>query len=393
MQLLAQELNKSLPSSPQSACDYLLQQVNAANAFGPLFLASFPTVTEGALHQSAFLYDNAVTAIALLGCGATDKAKQITDAIIFALRNDRYWHDGRLRNSYRAGVVDSAPVKLPGWWDNSKNLWLEDRYQVGSDVGNMAWALLALLAVDRQLKDAQYRDAALKMAAWIETFHDERGKGAFKGGTFAHEPNPELLTWKSTEHNTDLVAVFNLLAAATKDSHWLARAAENKRFISSVWDSVRNAFAAGVGEDGITINPILALDAQVWPLLAIPEFHRQYAKVIEAATKYIGFEDGYAYSEAKEGIWTEGTAQMLLLYKLQGKTQQVEKLQSVIEHQRAEQGGYFAASNSAIPTSFMLATDPTKPRLYFRLPHLGAAAWVALAEKSFNPFTFSSSLP
>src|SRR5258705_10544825 len=51
-----------------------------------------------------------------------------------AIDKDRTWHDGRLRNAYAAGVVTSSSAKLPGWWDNTQNKWLEDRYQVGSDV-------------------------------------------------------------------------------------------------------------------------------------------------------------------------------------------------------------------------------------------------------------------
>jgi len=32
-------------------------------------------------------------------------------------------------------------------------------------------------------------------------------------------------------------------------------------------------------------------------------------------------------------------------------------------------------------------------RYYYHLPHLAAAAWAALAQKHFNPFTASASLP
>jgi hypothetical protein len=46
-----------------------------------------------------------------------------------------------------------------------------------------------------------------------------------------------------------------------------------------------------------------------------------------------------------------------------------------------------------LPTGFMLATDPSKPRMYLHLEHLGASAWAALAEQGFNPFTGARSLP
>ena len=43
-------------------------------------------------------------------------------------------------------------MKLSGWWDDKQNRWVEDPYQVGSDTGNMAWAMLALLALARDGK-------------------------------------------------------------------------------------------------------------------------------------------------------------------------------------------------------------------------------------------------
>jgi hypothetical protein len=53
----------------------------------------------------------------------------------------------------------------------------------------------------------------------------------------------------------------------------------------------------------------------------------------------------------------------------------------------------YATTARELPTGFVLDTDPTKPRLYFRLPHLGAASWAALAERGFNPFTVTKGLP
>jgi hypothetical protein len=55
-------------SGAPSACDALAHQLDAV-ATGPLFLASFPTVTEGPLYKTSFLYDQSVATIALVGCG------------------------------------------------------------------------------------------------------------------------------------------------------------------------------------------------------------------------------------------------------------------------------------------------------------------------------------
>jgi hypothetical protein len=382
-----------LAAAQTSACAYLERQV-AAVASGPTFVASYPSVTEGPLHASAFLYDNAVATIALIGCGKVELARRIGDALLIALDNDRAWHDGRLRNAYLAGAIDRhLPIKLGGWWDQQQQRWLEDRYQVGSDNGNMAWAMLALLALDSTGTDAKYRQGALRIGDWVATWRDHRGSGGFTGGTFAHEPAPLIIRWKSTEHNTDLVAAFSRLAQASGDDRWRERSKIAAQFVATMWDSTRGCFATGTGDDGVTTNPFIVLDAQVWPLLAERGAAQRYVAAIACANQRLRDGDGFSYSEARDGTWTEGTAQMLLLMELLGRRDDTPPLRAAIERQRAANGGYYATSASRLPTGFMLATDPSQPRLYYRLPHLGAAAWVALAERRFNPFTATAALP
>lgn len=379
-------------AQPATACATLAGLFPVVPA-GPLFLASYPTVAAGPLHDAAFLYDNAAAAIALVGCGETAKAQAIGDAILTALDHDRFWHDGRLRNGYRAGPVGPGPVKLAGWWDGTENRWLEDRYQVGSDSGNLAWAMLALLTLDQVQAGPQYRAAATRIGRWVASQQDPRGPGGFTGGRFGHEPSPEPLTWKSTEHNTDLAAAFGRLAAATGDAEWRRDATLAQSFVEAMWDPASGRFPAGTADDGVTRNPFLALDAQIWPLLAIPGAAGRFGRAAEVAEQSLAFGDGFAYSEALDGLWTEGTAQMALLARLQGRTARAAALTKAVAAQRSADGGYYASSQSSLPTGFMLPTDPSKPRLYFRLPHLGATAWAALAEAGFNPFTGTRSLP
>ena len=77
------------------------------------------------------------------------------------------------------------------------------------------------------------------------------------------------MTWKSTEHNTDIAAAFAGLARATGDKAWAARARSAEQFVESMWLPDCRCFAAGTGLDGVKPNPLLALDAQLWPLMAI----------------------------------------------------------------------------------------------------------------------------
>ena len=383
---------------PASAapCAYL-SKIVASQSSGPVFLASYPTVASGPLQGAAFLYDNAVAAIALTACGEREKAAQIGDAILIALDRDRTWHDGRLRNGYMAGPVGSGPVKLAGWWDGGQNMWVEDRYQVGSDNGNMAWAMLALLALDqsgdRPGGDRRYRDGAARIGAWVAQWESKSGPGGFTGGTFGHEPSPVVETWKSTEHNTDLAAAFSRLAEATGDRKWLQQADAARQFVREMWNPGCTCFAVGTGTDGKTPNPYLALDAQIWPLLALPGASARYGEVAATVKSRLSDGGGFAYSEAREGLWTEGTAQVALFMGLSGNSAGAERLAAAVDTMRLPDGSYYAASTKELPTGFMLETDPTQPRQYFHIAHLAAASWAALAIRRYNPFTGRNALP
>jgi hypothetical protein len=375
----------------RSACADLARSVEAQPG-SALFLASYPTVATGPLHNAAFLYDNAVATIALVACGHVAQARRIGDAILLALEHDRFWHDGRLRNAYASGEVGSEPLKLAGWWDDVAGRWFEDRYQVSSDSGNMAWAMLALLTLDSSADD-RYRRGALRIAQWVAMLRDERGAGGFTGGYFGHEPTPRHVMWKSTEHNLDLAVAFARLAAASADPSWAEQSQAAAQFVDSMWSAERGSFAAGTGVDGETINPLLALDAQIWPLLGLPQATVRYADALTLGAQSLRNGQGYAYSEAGGGDWTEGSAQVVVLLKRLHRDAAARSVQASIAAARAPDGAYYSTTVAQLPTGFMLATDPSKPRMYLHLEHLAATAWVALAQQGFNPFTGARTLP
>lgn len=370
------------------ACAALAKQMDA-RPIGAVFLPSYPSVTDGPLKDAAYLYDNAVAAVALVGCGNGGQARRIGDAILFALGHDRFWKDGRLRNASLAERAAVAPVKLPGWWEPKQNGWVEDRYQVGSDSGNMAWAILGLLAVHQASGDARYRDGAARIGQALLQW--QSGTKGFTGGALGHEPKPQILSWKSTEHNTDIAAAFAGLARATGDKVWTARANTAEQFVESMWLADCRCFAAGTGSDGITPNPMLALDAQLWPLMALPGAQARYGEAAKTAQAKLGQSGGLAYSQGSKGLWTEGTAQAALYFKLAGDKAAAEKYEMAVRGMRQADGGYLASSIAA-STGFRMESDPTQPRQYFRIPHLAALSWAALAERGYNPFTRASTL-
>ena len=387
---LISRVHAAAPTS--AACSYLAQSVASLPA-GPVLLASYPSERSGVLSNAAFTYDNAVAAIALVGCGRVAQGRRIGDALLLALDHDRYWHDGRLRNGYAAGAIGAGPLRLAGWWDGKSQRWLEDGYQAGSDSGNMAWGMLALLTLHAASGNTHYLDGALRVARWLEGMLDTRGAGGFIGGYLGNEPAPQRQRWKSTEHNTDLAAAFASVGRVTGDSHWSLRAAVAAGFVDAMWSDGCGCFAVGTGEDGVTLNPLLALDAQVWPLLALPGALQQHARALQALDRRLRFDAGYSYSEAGGGLWIEGTAQVALLLQLMQQPARAGELRAAIGAQRAANGGYYASGAASMPTGFMLATDPTRPRVYYHLEHLGATAWAALADQGYNPFTGGRSLP
>jgi hypothetical protein len=369
-----------------SACDVLRGTV-AQLPPGPAFLPSFPQAKVGSLHNTAFIYDNAVATVALVGCGDAKDAARIGDAMLVALAHDRYWRDGRLRNGYAAGHADN-PVKLAGWWDKTQNRWVEDQYQVGSDTGNMAWAMLALLS----LKKAKYRSGAIRIAHWVDTQFDARAPQGFMGGTFGDQPKPAVNRWKSTEHNTDLAAAFTQLAGVTKDQHWRDRAKISSAFVAAMWNTQCGCFDAGMAEDSKARNTTLALDAQIWPMLALAQNGSRRAAVLKILQQRFATDGGMAYSAQKDGVRTEGTLQAALFMALSGRSGQATALMAAAEKNRTHDGWYRAA-NKKTSTGFDLQTDLKQHRAYFPIPALAPLAWAALAQTGFNPLTGTRAVP
>jgi hypothetical protein len=344
------------------------------------------------LANVAFVYDNALAAVALLACGRTASARQIGDALVRALRNDRFFDDGRLRNAYAAGPVGEGgqPIGIPGYWSDSDKIWREDAYHVGAATGSTVWGALALLNLHAATGEDSYLQAARRIVHWVNTnTADDIGVGGFRGGYVGHEPSPMRLGWKSTEHNADVYAANRWLGRIAPDQGWNGHADNAFRFLEAMWLAREGHFLIGTLPDGVTRNTAQSgLDAQLWPLIAVPDFAGRADQVLDWVSRTQAVDGGYDFNADRDGIWLEGTAQAALVMRAFGRDGDALRLFATLDAHRVGDGLVYSSSVDGLTTG--LSTRPGVGHddfVYYRLPHIGATAWVALAATGWNPFT------
>jgi hypothetical protein len=381
------------------ACHALQARVAAYSGDGPVFLRSYDGAagegigTEPVL-GGAFTYDNALAIIALRACGEVSAARRLGDALLAATESDRLGRQGRLRNAYRPGPITEYPVPPMGWWSEPDKRWVEDPYQVGTATGNVAWAALALLTLAEATGDKRYVAGAARLADWtVVATYDARQPAGFSGGIYGYDDQPDRQTWKSTEHNTDLAAVFDWLFRLQPDDTWRTNAQIARAFVAAQWDPASGHFWVGTTPDGSTPNRGNAgLDAQLWPPL-LADAPAAWQTSIQHTEQAHGVRKehvltGFDFNDDRDGVWWEGTAQAALLYRSQGRTQDADRLFAAMNDQFSSGGMIWATDSAQITTGFALSpTSTTADLFYFRLPHLGATAWAALAATGWNPLT------
>ncbi len=350
------------------------------------------------LRNVAFTYDNALALIAYTAAGDWDRAKLLADAFVYVQGNDRYYTDGRLRNAYQSGDLVLAPgwtphnrvgtARMPGWWNETEQKWYEDQGFVGSDTGNLAWAMIALLNYYEKHGGQEYLATTITLGNWIVTHTlDTRGAGGYTGGYIKWEPDPEKVLWKSTEHNLDLYVAFERLYHITSDPIWLERANHARDFVEAMWSEGQGFYWTGTLTDGVTLNrQTIPLDAQSWAILAFGPDERTrraiaYAEIHHHATW--GNYEGFDFNDDRDMPWFEGTGQMVLAYLTLGERSKVQLYLNELRDVQATAPngngkGIVAAPADGLTTGFEWQ--------YFNRLHVGATAWYVFAEQWCNPY-------
>jgi hypothetical protein len=376
---------------------------------------------ESGLDDIAFIYDNALTALALIAAGDLARARAIGDALMYAQSHDQSFTDGRLRQAYHANTFVNTDETAHFGWEFGLT---------GTAVGDMSWSGIALAQLARRVPRGPYLDGALKIGRWIfDNTYRTTGLGGYSfGRTGTDQPDEH----RSSEHNIDVYAFFRLLARLTGDGRWNARARHALEFVEAVWNGDDGFFWTG-SNDGLAVNKNpkqLPLDVQTWFWLAIGK--RRYAECLDWASTNLRSTDtplrinsalrgndtftGVAFASGTlrtdvdarvggteewrpypddGGVWFEGTGQLALALRKRDRSADLASSDALLATLRTAQqklgagqtfgrkridGGIQAAS-SPIDTGFGFAYHPHL--------HTAATSWYVFAATGFNPYRFS----
>lgn len=323
----------------------------------------------------SFVYDDALVVIAYTARGLAGdlrRARAIGDTLLFMQENDPIG-DGRTRASYEPHAIRQGRVEITG---------------PGAFTGNQAWVGLALARLAHATGEPRYLDGALRVGQWIQENTADMSRAPF-GYTGGQLDDGTSLTWKSTEHNSDVAGFFTQLAQLTGDGVWAERAAVAAAFVAEM-QSADGHVNTGTGLDGTTINtrPI-PVDAQTWSFLATGD--ERYGAALDWTLGNLIATDGpYTGPSISEvdvsKAWFEGGGHLALALTLRdgaGDADRVETLLSSIRlaQRDAPNGdgkGIVATSNDGLDSGF--------GDLYYASLHTGATAWYLLAAAGLNPF-------
>ncbi|MGD9211289.1 MAG: hypothetical protein PVI90_10960 [Desulfobacteraceae bacterium] len=399
-------------------------QQQKTNIKAPRFILSYAAndCNVGGFKNIAHIYDQSLALLAYLACGRSEdlmRAAVLADALVIAQNNDRTFKDGRLRNAYACGnVIDSqsGTTRMPGRWNIDTQKFEEDEYALGSDTGNMAWAAIALVQAQQLLPNPpkeKYLKAAIRLANWIVTHTVAKDTwGGFYGGLAggeqnAGDPNGQAhLTWRSTEHNIDLMALFELLEIAcgsesSLKKHWSIQKNQAMKFINTMWEHRLEGSFLLTGSIPSKQEPnrdFIPLDPQTWSVLAFnnSDESNPYIKALDWAVTHCKANITYGYDfncGDGDGAWWEGTAQMALALKTVKKTKLYDNIMTRLRAAQirsgASKGAMPAASKCGLTTGIYklwISTQENLPLLYPNSPHVGATAWYIFALLGKNPF-------
>ena len=353
--------------------------------------------------NAAFTEDNALVAMAFLSAGKKNEAKQILDAFVYAVQNDRAYDssdpkDGprRARNAYAVGDISAFPgwnsgTRMSGWYDKDSGMWIEDQHEVGSSSGTNSYVALALLQYYTTYGDETYLKTARSLMDWILKKCYDNSLGfteGFDGWKESDSLGVYPLTKRTTKDNLIAYAVFSRLYDVTADEKYLEASQSAVRFVENMYNEWKGRFVVETLEDGFTPDPtsIVLLDVQSLSGLAMWDSFAPYHKTLSTIEDLKVRKGGYAYNRnnKKGGWWSEGTAFTALMYRVLGKQNKYEEAMNALVKIQAPNGLFPAATIDKYYTGITLY-DGSSLR-FTKDTHIAPSAWFIMAANGYNPF-------
>ena len=353
--------------------------------------------------NAAFTEDNALVAMAFLSAGKKNEAKQILDAFVYAVQNDRAYDasdpkDGprRARNAYAVGDISAFPgwnsgTRMSGWYDKDSGMWIEDQHEVGSSSGTNSYVALALLQYYTTYGDETYLTTARSLMDWILKKCYDNSLGfteGFDGWKESDSLGVYPLTKRTTKDNLIAYAAFSRLYDVTADEQYLEASQSAVRFVENMYNEWKGRFVVETLEDGFTPDPtsIVLLDVQSLSGLAMWDSFAPYHKTLSTIEDLKVRKGGYAYNRnnKKGGWWSEGTAFTALMYRVLGKQNKYEEAMNALVKIQAPNGLFPAATIDKYYTGITLY-DGSSLRLT-KDTHIAPSAWFIMAANGYNPF-------
>ncbi|MGK7877305.1 MAG: hypothetical protein AB4426_29615 [Xenococcaceae cyanobacterium] len=308
----------------------------------------------------AYIYDQAVAAIALLSMGNIQEAEKILNALKDLQLDD--------------------PDPNKGGWCTATRASEGTCLQFLNPVGPTLWVTLAVARYREVTGEDTYNQMAKNALDYTLQFQSADGGINLGSGQ----------TGASTEHNEDAYAALSYFHNVFPTAGYDTEAAEVKSFLDTVvWHTYEQRFEVGRGDGR---DPV---DVNSWGVLALgagggdePNYANSLDYVERVHRLTIDFKGmdvtGYDFDGQHSGaqsepndIWLEGTAQIAAAYKFLGNTR---KSDEIIEEILKVQG-----NNGGVPYSLRGTNNG-----YFNMKtehSVAATSWLILAINGVNPVT------
>ena len=382
------------------------------------------------LKNTAYTEDNALAALAFLSEGKKKEAKEILDAFVYAIQNDRAYDSDeekngprRVRNAYSSGDISAFPgwnsgTRLSGWYEEDSGKWVEDQHQVGSSTGSNSFAALALVQYYNTYGGETYLETARSLMDWVlkKCFDHSLGyTEGFDGWKESDKLDDYPLDNKPTKDNIIAYAAFSRLYEATAEEKYLEAAESAIRFIEMMYNERKGRFITGTLDepleepqyvttygtwygdlDGtleeteednfIPDKRIVALNVQSLSALAMWDSFGPYLKTLDTIEAMKVKKGGYPYNRNNKngGWWAEGTAFTALMYRVFGKEDKYEEAMNALVKIQNNNGLFPAATVKDFYTGVKLSDGSSLK--YTKDTHIAPSAWFIMAANGYNPF-------